>query len=45
MTLDRIAELHDFYGPDTALLVGGDLHRGDLLENVARMHAAVAGAA
>jgi ribulose-bisphosphate carboxylase large chain len=45
MTLDRVAELHDFYGPDTALLVGGDLHRGDLLANVARMHAAVAGAA
>lgn len=45
MTLDRVAELHDFYGPDTALLVGGDLHRGDLQENIARMHAAVAGAA
>ena len=45
MTLDRVAELHDFYGPDTALLVGGDLHRGDLLANVARMRAAVAGAA
>lgn len=42
MTLGRIEELHDFYGPDTALLVGGDLHRGDLLHNVARMRAAVA---
>lgn len=42
MTLDRVAELRDFYGPDTALLVGGDLHRGDLLANVARMRAVVA---
>lgn len=41
MTLGRVAELHDFYGPDTALLVGGDLHRGSLLQNVARMRAAV----
>jgi ribulose-bisphosphate carboxylase large chain len=41
MTLDRIEEIHEFYGPDMALLVGGDLHRGDLLENVARMRAAV----
>lgn len=45
MTLDRVAELNDFYGPDTALLVGGDLHRGDLMTNVGRMHAAVAGLA
>jgi hypothetical protein len=45
MTLDRVAELNDFYGPDTALLVGGDLHRGDLMTNVGRMHAAVAGPA
>lgn len=41
MTLDRVEELHAFYGSDTALLVGGDLHRGDLLANVARMHAAI----
>jgi ribulose-bisphosphate carboxylase large chain len=41
MTLDRVEELLGFYGPDSALLVGGDLHRGDLLQNVARMHAAV----
>jgi ribulose-bisphosphate carboxylase large chain len=41
MTLDRVGEIHAFYGPDTALLVGGDLHRGDLRENVARMLAAV----
>lgn len=37
MTLDRIAELVQFYGPDTALLVGGDLQRGDLAANVKRM--------
>lgn len=43
MTLARVAEIEAFYGPDTALLVGGDLHRGDLLDNVTRMHAAVAG--
>ena len=41
MTLDRVEEIHAFYGSDTALLVGGDLHRGDLLANVARMRAAV----
>ena len=43
MTLARVPEIEAFYGPDTALLVGGDLHRGDLLDNVTRMHAAVAG--
>ena len=41
MTLARVEEIHAFYGPDTALLVGGDLHRGDLLANVTRMRAAV----
>jgi ribulose-bisphosphate carboxylase large chain len=41
MTVDRVGELLAFYGPDTALLVGGDLHRGDLLANVQRMRAAV----
>jgi len=41
MTLDRLDELVAFYGPDVALLVGGDLHRGDLLANVRRMRAAV----
>ena len=33
MTLDRIDEMLDFYGNDTAALVGGALHRGDLAEN------------
>ena len=41
MTLARLAELDAFYGPDTALLVGGDLQRGDLLENVGRLRTAV----
>ena len=41
MTVNRVGELLAFYGPDTALLVGGDLHRGDLLANVQRMRAAV----
>ena len=33
MTLDRIGEMVDFYGKDTASLIGGALHRGDLYEN------------
>ena len=41
MTLARVPELVEFYGADTALLVGGDLHRGDLAANVGRMHAAI----
>lgn len=41
MTLDRLNELIAFYGPDVALLVGGDLHRGHLLANARRMRAAV----
>lgn len=39
--VDRVAELLAFYGSDVALLIGGDLHRGDLLDNVRRMRAAV----
>jgi ribulose-bisphosphate carboxylase large chain len=41
MTLPRIGELLDFYGNDVALLIGGDLHRGDLLDNARRMREAV----
>ena len=41
MTLARMPELNAFYGPDTALLVGGDMQRGDLLENVRRMRSAI----
>lgn len=33
MTLNRIDEMLDFYGRDTAALVGGALHRGDLAQN------------
>lgn len=33
MTLDRIEEIVNFFGRDTMLLVGGALHRGDLLKN------------
>lgn len=35
MTLDRVEEIKDFYGNDVALLIGGDLHRGDSLVNAA----------
>jgi ribulose-bisphosphate carboxylase large chain len=42
MTLDRVGEIVDFYGNDVALLIGGDLHRGDnLTETAARFRAAV----
>jgi ribulose-bisphosphate carboxylase large chain len=42
MTLDRVGEIIDFYGNDVALLIGGDLHRGDnLAETAARFRAAV----
>jgi len=37
MTMDRIPELLDFYGPDVALLIGGALHRGDLDRNARAM--------
>jgi ribulose-bisphosphate carboxylase large chain len=33
MTLDRLEETISFYGTDTMLLIGGALHRGNLLEN------------
>jgi len=42
MTLDRVQEIKDFYGKDVALLIGGDLHRGDnLVETAAGFRAAV----
>ena len=37
MTLDRIPEMIEMYGKDTALLIGGALSRGDLADNAARM--------
>lgn len=39
ITLDRVVEVARFYGPDVALLVGGDLQRGDLRENTRRLRA------
>jgi len=35
MTLDRVQEIVEFYGNDVALLIGGDLHRGDNLAKTA----------
>jgi ribulose-bisphosphate carboxylase large chain len=37
MTLPRISELVAFYGSEVTLLIGGDLHHGDLSENARRM--------
>ena len=42
MTLERISEMLSFYGPDTACLIGGALHRGDLATNARAMVEAVA---
>jgi ribulose-bisphosphate carboxylase large chain len=33
MTIERIPEIATFFGKDTFLLIGGALHRGDLLDN------------
>lgn len=41
ITLGRVAEMTGFYGRDMVLLIGGDLHRGDLLDNARRMRSAV----
>ncbi len=40
MTVERVPELVEFYGSDVALLIGGDMHRGDFVANVQRMRAA-----
>lgn len=37
MTLERIPEMIEMYGKDSALLIGGALSRGSLAENAARM--------
>ncbi|TQO20688.1 ribulose-bisphosphate carboxylase large chain [Rhodoglobus vestalii] len=37
MTIERLPEMLDFYGRDTAALVGGALHRGDLAANAVQM--------
>jgi ribulose-bisphosphate carboxylase large chain len=41
MTVERIGEMLDFYGQDTASLVGGALHRGSLRENSEAMVRAI----
>jgi ribulose-bisphosphate carboxylase large chain len=33
MTIERIPEISTFFGNDTFLLIGGALHRGNLLDN------------
>ncbi len=33
MTIERISEIINFFGNDTVFLIGGALHRGNLLEN------------
>lgn len=43
MTLERIGEMLDFYGTDTAALVGGALHRGSRKDNSEAMVNAVHG--
>ena len=37
MQIDRIDDMISFYGNDTASLIGGALHRGDLFENSSAM--------
>jgi ribulose-bisphosphate carboxylase large chain len=41
MTVARIPELLGFYGHDVALLIGGDLHYGDVYTNARRLREAV----
>lgn len=42
MTLARVGEIVEFYGNDVALLIGGDLHRGEnLAKTAAEFRAAV----
>jgi len=43
MTMDRTAEMLDFYGKDIVLLIGGDLHRGEgnLRENAQAFREAI----
>lgn len=44
MTLDRVAEIVDFFGNDVALLIGGGLHAGeDLVKTAAGFREAVEG--
>lgn len=45
MTLERIPEMVATYGLDVALLIGGELHRGDRRERTRQMRAAAEAAA
>lgn len=40
MTVERVPEMVDFYGPDAVLLIGGELHRGSRRERAGAMRAA-----
>jgi ribulose-bisphosphate carboxylase large chain len=42
MTVEQIPRMVEMFGQDTALLIGGALHRGDLAANAKRMVEAVA---
>ena len=44
LRLDRVADLRACYGPVPAMLVGGALYRGELLDNIGRMRRAMVGA-
>jgi ribulose-bisphosphate carboxylase large chain len=41
MTVERVPEMTDFYGPDVCLLIGGGLYRGDIATQVRRMVSAI----
>lgn len=41
MTIESIGEMLDFYGTDTASMVGGALHRGSLKDNSEAMVRAI----
>lgn len=43
MTVARIPEMVEFYGPDVVLLIGGELHRGPRREQAAAMRRAATG--
>lgn len=43
MTRDRIGSVAEFYGHDTTLLIGGDLHRGETLTKSAEEFVAAVG--
>ncbi len=41
MTLERVPEILELFGPDVVLLIGGALHRGDLRANATALREAV----